>query len=85
MLQLFIGAGPIGLLFTCFFKASGAAKIIVSEPSDYRRNLAVKCGATRVCDPKKEDLEKIVYKIGKNGHPKLFLRTPNIETADSSY
>ena len=55
-----LGAGPIGLLFTCFLKACGAAKVIVSEPSEYRRNLAEKCGASYVCDPKKEDLEKIV-------------------------
>jgi threonine dehydrogenase-like Zn-dependent dehydrogenase len=55
-----LGAGPIGLLFTCFLKACGAAKVIVSEPAEYRRNLAVKCGATRVCNPKEENLEKIV-------------------------
>ena len=55
-----LGAGPIGLLFTCFLKASGAAKVIVAEPSEYRRNLAKECGATRVVNPKQEDLGKIV-------------------------
>ena len=60
-----LGAGPIGLLFTCILKACGAAKVIVSEPAEYRRNLAVKCGATRVCNPKEENLKKIV--IGETG------------------
>lgn len=51
-----LGAGPIGLLFTCLAKASGAAKLIVSEPSPYRRAKALKCGATRVVDPMEEDI-----------------------------
>ena len=60
-----LGAGPIGLLFTCFLKASGAAKVIVAEPSEYRRNLAKECGATRVVNPKQEDLEQVV--LGETG------------------
>jgi threonine dehydrogenase-like Zn-dependent dehydrogenase len=51
-----LGAGPIGLLFTCLAKASGASTVIVSEPSAYRRNKALKCGATRVVNPFKEDI-----------------------------
>ncbi|MCZ2845219.1 MAG: alcohol dehydrogenase catalytic domain-containing protein [Candidatus Bathyarchaeota archaeon] len=62
-----LGAGPIGLLFTCLFKACGAAKIIVSEPSDYRRKVAIECGATLIVDPKKENLEKIVLKETGDG------------------
>jgi len=57
---LILGGGPIGLLFLCLFKASGAAKVIVSEPSEYRRAAARDCGATRVVDPKKEDLAAVV-------------------------
>ena len=55
---LVLGAGPIGLLFTSLFKSSGAAKLIVSEPSEYRRRAASDCGAGIVVDPKKEDLAK---------------------------
>lgn len=55
-----LGAGPIGLLFTSLFKASGAAKIIVSEISEMRRNAARECGATIVVDPNNEDLETVV-------------------------
>jgi len=55
-----LGAGPIGLLFTCLAKASGATKIIVSEPSEYRRNKALKCGATSIIDPLTNDLSELV-------------------------
>lgn len=55
-----LGAGPIGLLFTQMFKASGAGKIIVSEVSEYRSKYAKESGATRVINPLKEDLEKVV-------------------------
>ena len=55
-----LGAGPIGLLFTQMFKASGAGKIIVSEVSEYRGKYAVESGATRLVNPVKENLEEIV-------------------------
>jgi len=57
-----LGAGPIGLLFTSLFKAAGASKLIVSEPAEFRRKAARKCGATTVIDPSKEDLEAAVRK-----------------------
>ena len=57
-----LGAGPMGLLFTCMLKASGAAKVIVSEVSEYRREAAYECGATLVVNPQKEDLEEVVMK-----------------------
>jgi threonine dehydrogenase-like Zn-dependent dehydrogenase len=55
-----LGAGPIGCLFTAVLKAAGASRLIVSEPSAFRRERAQKCGATRVVDPTKEDLAKVV-------------------------
>lgn len=54
-----LGAGPIGLLFTCLAKASGAATVIVSEPSGYRREKALKCGATRAVNPLEENIVAI--------------------------
>jgi threonine dehydrogenase-like Zn-dependent dehydrogenase len=55
-----LGAGPIGLLFVLMFKASGVAKLIVSEPLSIRRKAAIECGATLTVDPQNEDLELIV-------------------------
>ena len=46
-----LGAGPIGLMFIALLKANGCRKIIVSEPIEHRRNLALKIGATRVVNP----------------------------------
>lgn len=54
-----LGAGPMGLLFAAMAKANGATRVIVSEPVEYRRNKALKCGATRVVNPKEEDLVKV--------------------------
>lgn len=44
----------------CTLKANGCRKIIVSEPIEHRRELALKIGATRVVNPDTEDLVKIV-------------------------
>ena len=55
-----LGAGPIGLLFLSLLKAAGAAKVIVSEVSEYRRAAALDCGAALVVDPKREDLTEVV-------------------------
>lgn len=46
-----MGAGPIGLLFTALLSASGASKLIVSEPSEYRRAAAKEVGADIVVHP----------------------------------
>lgn len=57
-----LGAGPIGLLFIQMFKASGAGRIIVSEISEYRSKFARKSGASRLVNPLRENLERIVKK-----------------------
>lgn len=56
-----VGCGPIGLLFVSMLKMNGCIKVIASEPSQYRRDKAKKCGATRVVDPTKEDLLKVIW------------------------
>lgn len=62
-----LGAGPIGLIFNCMFKASGVSKLIVSEVSEYRRKIASECGATIVVDPNNEDLRSMVEKETNGG------------------
>ncbi len=54
-----LGAGPMGLLFASMAKANGATKVIVSEPHEFRREKALKCGATRVVNPLTEDLKQV--------------------------
>jgi L-iditol 2-dehydrogenase len=55
-----IGGGPIGLGVLALIKHSGAAQVILSEPSAFRRDLGLKLGATQVIDPTKEDLRQAV-------------------------
>jgi threonine 3-dehydrogenase len=63
---LIIGAGPIGLLFTMLLRANGASKIIVSEPSEYRREMAGKAGADMLINPLTENLEdKVMNETGR--------------------
>ena len=64
---LIMGAGPIGLLFTCLLKANGATKVIVSEISDYRRDAAKDCGADIVVNPNTEDLKAVVARETDGG------------------
>ena len=63
---LIVGAGPIGLMHMQLSKIAGAKQVIVSEPNEMRREVALELGADRVVDPTKEDLEQII-KDATNG------------------
>jgi S-(hydroxymethyl)glutathione dehydrogenase/alcohol dehydrogenase len=49
-----LGAGPVGLGAIQSARIMGAAQIIAVEPIGYRRNVALKVGATTVLDPNAE-------------------------------
>ncbi len=55
-----LGTGPIGLMHCMLAKASGAAKVFVSEPNEMRRNMASDYGADILVDPVNESLEEVV-------------------------
>ena len=57
---LIVGAGPLGLFHLQLSKIAGARKVIVSEPNEQRRKVALELGADLVVDPTKEDLPAIV-------------------------
>ena len=69
---LIIGAGGMGNLITQVAKYSGAANIIVSEPIEHRRELALENGATHVVDPNSEDIESEIRKLSKVGADVVF-------------
>ena len=50
-----LGCGPIGILLIQSLKALGAAKIMATDISDYRLELASRLGADRVVNTKSED------------------------------
>jgi 2-desacetyl-2-hydroxyethyl bacteriochlorophyllide A dehydrogenase len=58
-----IGAGPIGLIFVQMLKASGVYPIIVSEPMQWRREYAMKCGADYVFNPLEKDAGEFVTSV----------------------
>lgn len=55
-----LGAGPIGLLFTLLFRASGVGKLLVAEVAPYRAAHARACGADVIIDPRTDDLPGVV-------------------------
>ena len=58
------GAGPIGLMATAVARHAGARHIVVSEPNVYRRELAMRMGATLAVDPRERDLHDVQAELG---------------------
>ncbi len=58
---LIMGAGPIGLFHLQLSLLSSARTVMVSEPSEARREFAGKLGAHATVDPTKEDLAAAVH------------------------
>jgi threonine 3-dehydrogenase len=58
------GAGPIGLMATAIVKHAGARFIVVSEPNAFRRELALRMGATVAIDPTTRDLREVQAELG---------------------
>jgi L-iditol 2-dehydrogenase len=56
---LIAGAGPIGLILIQVAQAFGAVEVVVSDPVTERRMLALARGATRVVDPRSEDVARL--------------------------
>lgn len=61
-----LGGGPIGLIFAMLYKAAGA-HVTVSEPGEYRRNLALELGADVAINPKESDFEKALRAYAPQG------------------
>lgn len=65
---LVIGGGTIGLLMVQMAKLSGASDVILSEPIEMRRKIAVEVGADAVIDPASEDISaRIRELLGRDG------------------
>jgi S-(hydroxymethyl)glutathione dehydrogenase/alcohol dehydrogenase len=63
------GAGPVGLSAVQGARIKGASRIIVVEPIAYRRDLALKLGATAVIDPNQyRDRQRIAGAPGNGDH-----------------
>lgn len=56
---LVVGAGPIGLMATAVARFAGARYIVASEPNAFRRELAMRMGATLAVDPRERRLKDV--------------------------
>ncbi len=61
------GGGPVGLSAVMGAKVKGASRIICVEPIQYRRDLALKLGATDVVDPNQYKERTAVAQAGFGG------------------
>ena len=64
-----LGAGPIGLLCMQAARAAGARRVIVSEPSEARREVASLLGADSIIDPLIEDPVETIIKLTDGSGP----------------
>ena len=69
---LVIGGGTIGLIMAQVMKLSGAGTVIVSEPVEMRRDIALSLGVDYVIDPLKSNLFDEIRRItGRDGVDKV--------------
>lgn len=59
--------GPIGSMAAAVCKFAGARNIVGTDLSEYRRNLAMKMGATKVIDPRVESVKDAMNSLGMVG------------------
>jgi threonine 3-dehydrogenase len=57
------GAGPIGLMAIAVARHAGARHVVASEPNAYRRELAVRMGATLVVNPLERRLGDVMGEL----------------------
>lgn len=63
---LVMGGGPIGIIMLQLAKYAGAAKLILSEPVEEKRELAMKLGATKTINPIEEDVQAVLNDYCEN-------------------
>jgi len=61
---LVTGAGPIGCMAIAVVRHAGARHIVVSDPNPYRRELALRMGATAAVDPTQGGLDSVQAELG---------------------
>ncbi len=73
-----LGGGPIGVAACAILKRAGAAAVVLSEPSESRRKMALTMGATHVIDPMETDVAAAVLDITKGEGAKVILEATGL-------
>lgn len=61
---LITGAGPIGVMAAAVCRHAGARHVVVTDVNPQRLELALRLGATRVVDVRREPLEQVQRELG---------------------
>jgi threonine 3-dehydrogenase len=61
---LVTGAGPIGIMAAVVARHAGARHVVITDPSEYRRELAHKMGVTLAVDAAKTPLAQAMRELG---------------------
>lgn len=72
------GGGPIGLAACAILKRAGGVKVILSEPSEIRRKMALEVGADVTVNPQKEGIVEAVLDATGGMGAKLYLEATGI-------
>ncbi len=61
---LITGAGPIGIMAAAICKHIGARHVVITDLNDYRLELALKLGATKAVNVKRDNLVNVMNELG---------------------
>ncbi|HSV31464.1 MAG TPA: scyllo-inosose 3-dehydrogenase [Atribacteraceae bacterium] len=73
-----LGGGPIGLAACAVLKRAGAVQVILSEPSEVRREMALAVGADLAFDPTREGFTETVLARTNGQGAKLYLEASGV-------
>ena len=75
---LIMGSGPVGIAACAILRRSGAASVIISEPSKSRRDMALSMGATHAIDPTDTNAAEAVLDITNGMGANLILEATGL-------
>jgi threonine 3-dehydrogenase len=61
---LITGAGPIGIMAAAIARHAGARFVVITDPNQYRLDLATKMGVTAAVDPRSVSLQQVMEDLG---------------------
>ena len=73
-----LGGGPIGVAACAVLRRAGASTVILSEPSESRREMALSMGATHAIDPMSVNTAEAVLDITKGVGAKIILEATGL-------
>ncbi len=73
-----LGGGPIGVAACSVLAQAGASNVIISEPAETRRKMALSMGATHAIDPTKDSAAEAVLEITKGMGAKIILEATGL-------